>query len=292
MEDSSKKSQVKKYYNQEAAVYTEQYTEEGEEYPANLLRLNIVVNRLNQSSAKSILDTGCGSGFPMIRLLEEGFDVEGFDFSEEMVKEGKQELDNAGYDPKLIYQADLTEENTLPKKTFDVALALGIFPHIPNEKEALLNMRKRLDRQGKVFIEFRNDLFAAYTLNKYSLDFFLNRVIELKKLPDDLTEEVVDFYSERLKEDKPNLSEEGDKISYSDIYAKFKNPLSIEEELFQPNGFSIDNILFYHYHALPPVFENERPELFKELSLKLENPNSWKGYLTASAFVVEATKVD
>lgn len=292
MEDSSKKSQVKQYYNQEATDYTEQYTEEGEGYPANLLRLNIVVDRLNQSSAKSILDTGCGSGFPMIRLLEEGFDVEGFDFSEEMVKEGKQELDNAGYDPKLIYQADLTEKNTLPKKTFDVALALGVFPHISNEKEALLNMRKRLDKQGKVFIEFRNDLFAAYTLNKYSLDFFLNRVIELEKLPDDFTEEVVDFYSERLKEDKPNLSEEGDKISYSDIYAKFKNPLSIEEELFQPNGFSIDNILFYHYHALPPVFENEHPELFKELSLKLENPTSWKGYLMASAFVVEATKVD
>jgi len=74
--------------------------------------------------------------------------------------------------------------------------------------------------------------------------------------------------------------------------AKFSNPLSIKENLFEPSGFSVDNIHFYHYHALPPIFEEKYPEQFKELSLKLEKPNSWKGYLMASTYMVEATMVN
>jgi len=142
-----------------------------------------------------------------------------------------------------------------------------------------------------VIIEFRNDLFASYTLNKYSLDFFLNRVMDLSVMPDELKEDVVEFYSERLKVDKPTLNEQN-RLTYNDVLAKFRNPLSIEEELFKPNGFSVVDFHFYHYHALPPIYENKYPELFKELSLKMEKPNDWKGYLMASAYVVEARKND
>jgi len=41
---------------------------------------------------------------------------------------------------------------------------------------------------------------------------------------------------------------------------------------------------------LPPFFQNLDPKLFRELSLKMENPHDWRGYLLASAFVIEATK--
>jgi hypothetical protein len=68
--------------------------------------------------------------------------------------------------------------------------------------------------------------------------------------------------------------------------------LTIEDEIFKPNGFSVNKIHFYHYHALPPIFENKYPGLFQELSLRLEKPNDWKGYLMASAYVVEAIKND
>ena len=227
----------------------------------------------------------------MIRLLKEGFNVKGFDFSEEMVKEGRKELEKAGYDPNQIFQADLEEDRTLPQEKFDAIIALGVFPHILNETKTLSNLRGMLSKHGLVFIEFRNDLFASYTLNKYSLDFFLNRVIDLSSLPDDTAEEVINFYSERLKVDKPDRKEKS-KISYTDILAKFRNPLNIEEELFIPIGFSIVKIHFYHYHALPPIFENKYPGLFRELSLKMEKPNDWRGYLTASAYVVEARKND
>ena len=266
------------------------YQEGYQKYPANLIRLNMVTKRLKQIDIKTILDVGCGTCAPMIRFLKEGFKVKGFDFSEEMVQNGKLELENAGYDPNLISKGDLDHEETIPDEKFDAVIALGVFPHISNEKNALTVMSKRLNKGGKVLIEFRNDLFAAFTLNKYSLDFFLNRVLDIDSYPDDVAKEVIDFYKERLKVDKVIEQEDG-KLDYTDVLAKFRNPLSIEEELFKPCGFKVDKFHFYHFHAFPPVFENKFPELFKELSLKMEEPNSWKGYLMASAFVVEATKL-
>jgi len=194
-----------------------------------------------------------------------------------------------GYDPNLIQSADLENESSLPKEKFDAIIALGVFPHVLDEKKALSNMRGRLESGGVVYVEFRNDLFAAYTLNKYSLDFFLNKVINLNALPDDFSKELIDFYSERLKLDKPAKNKNG-KISYTNILAKFHNPLNVEKEIFEPVGFSVTKIHFYHYHALPPIFESKNPALFRQLSLNLEDPDDWRGYLMASAYVVEAVK--
>jgi 2-polyprenyl-3-methyl-5-hydroxy-6-metoxy-1,4-benzoquinol methylase len=285
------KQKAKDYYDQEAGDYIKQYQEGYDKYPSNSIRIKFIIERLKKNNVKSILDVGCGTCGPMIKLLKEGFNVKGFDFSKDMVEQGKEELEKAGYSTELIYLADLEDGSGVPNERFDAILALGVFPHVINEKKALFNMGKLLNPNGLVFIEFRNDLLAAYTLNKYSLDFFLNRIINLNSLPQEVQDEVIDFYSERLEVDKP-IKERSGKIRYEDILAKFHNPLSIKNELFEPCDFSIVDIHFYHYHALPPIFEKKYPKLFREMSLKMERPNDWKGYLMASAYVIEAKKKD
>lgn len=291
MNEKQGKEKAKDYYDQAAEDYIRQYQEGYDDYPANSIRIKFIIERLKKNNVKKILDTGCGTCEPMIKLLKEGFDVKGFDFSKEMVELGRKQLKEAGYGPESISFADLEDEQNILDEKFDAIIALGVFPHILDEKKALSNMRKLLNPNGLVFIEFRNDLFAAYTLNKYSLDFFLNRVIDLNSLNQDVRDEVINFYSERLKVDKPIKKEDG-KIAYTDILAKFHNPLNIGSELFCPCDFSVVDIHFYHYHALPPIFEKKDPKLFRELSLKLEKPNDWKGYLMASAYVIEAKKTD
>ena len=288
------KVKINEYYSQETKDYIQMYKDGYKEYPENLIRLNFIINRLKQNKIKTILDVGCGACGPMIKLLEEGFDVQGFDLSEEMIKEGKIELRKAGHDPLLIFQADLENDKYLPNERFDAIIALGVFPHIVDGKKALCNIKTRLNKKGVVFIQFRNDLFAAYTLNNYSIDFFLNRMIDSSSLPDKVLVEVINFYSKQLGVDKPNkkVRKEKNKILYTDILSKFNNPLNIDEELFEPSGFSIVKIHFYHYHVLPPIFKTKYPKLFRELSIEMENPNDWRGYLMASAYVVEAKRND
>ena len=95
---------------------------------------------------------------------------------------GKFELESAKYSSNRVFHADLENNKTMPKRKFDGILALGVFPHIKKEKVALRNIKNCLTKNGKTYIEFRNELFAAFSMNKYSADFFLNELIELEKL--------------------------------------------------------------------------------------------------------------
>jgi len=196
--NSASKDWVEKYYDQEASDYIHMYEKNYLQYPANAIRLDMISRRLRENDSKSVLDAGCGTCGPLIRFLKEGMIAKGFDISEKMVEEGKKELQKEGYDPNLIFTADLEKGENLPLENFDAAVALGIFPHIPNEKQALNNLKKTLKKNGKVFIEFRNDLFSLYTLNTYSNEFFINRLLNVSLLPDELKEEVFNFYQKKV----------------------------------------------------------------------------------------------
>ena len=286
----NKNKTARDFYDQEAQNYKKMYEPGYEHYPANLIRLKLIIKRLNENKARKILDVGCGTAIPMIKLLKHGFDVEGFDYSKHMVEFGKFELESAKYSSNRVFHADLENNKTMPKRKFDGILALGVFPHIKKEKVALRNIKNCLTKNGKTYIEFRNELFAAFSMNKYSADFFLNELIELEKFPIKIRNELVNFYSKKLSIKRPTKLKDG-RVSYNEILARFRNPITIENELFKPEKMKIDKIHFYHFHAMPPIFEKKYPELFRKLSKKLEKSNSWKGHFLSSAFVVEACKI-
>ena len=286
---SGDKKSTKYFYNQEAANYKKMYEPGYQHYPANLIRLKLIIKRLKANNSKKILDAGCGTAIPMIKLLKLGFDMNGFDYSIEMVSFGRKELKLAKFEPNLIYQADLEKKSTIKNKKFDAVLSLGVFPHIKKEKIALENIRNCLKNNGKTYIEFRNELFSTFSLNKFSVDFFVNKMIDFKSLPNKIKTDLLNFYSKNLSVKKTIKQKDG-RISYNDILARFRNPLTIEENLFKPVKMKVDKIHFYHYHSLPPVFEKKYPKFFRKSSQMLEKPDSWKGYFLSSAFVVEASK--
>jgi len=286
----NRKEKALDYYNQEAKVYEDFYRPGYKGYPFQRIRQNFVLELLKNHGVKTVLDAGCGTAVPITEMLDAGMDASGFDFSLDMVLEGKKILENAGHNPDRIFKADLEDESSLPKKKFDAIIALGVFPHILLENIALDNIKSMLNPGGIALIEFRNDLFAAYTMNKYSVDFYLNRLIPSSDLPLNIFNDVADFYVSTLNVEKPQMSD--GKIHYSSISAKFHNPLSVGKDLFEPNGFRVINNHFYHYHALPPIFEKKYPKVFRELSLEMEKTDDVRGYFMASAFVVEARKND
>jgi len=279
------KQYIKRYYDNQAKEYADVYKDNYEGYPANQIRLELIVKHLKEKNIKTVLDCGCGTCGPMIRLLNEGFDVKGFDFSEEMVNQGKEELKKSDYDPELVFLGDI-EDPFQVFGSFDSAIALGVFPHLSNAQKALSNIEKRLNPKGSVFIEFRNGLFSLFSFNKYTYEFLFNKLMDISPLPEEARREITNYFYGRLEMDewKPN--------EYGNTGANFHNPLTIGPWLFNPCGFTIEKIHFYHYHGLPPMFEKKYPKEFRELSLKMEDPDDWRGYFMASAFVVEARKDD
>jgi 2-polyprenyl-3-methyl-5-hydroxy-6-metoxy-1,4-benzoquinol methylase len=296
------KKEVQKHYKSAVDDYTRQYQPIYDEYPANQKRLDFMIKRLFALRPSTLLDCGCGEGSPIRSIAETGIEVWGFDFVPEMVEKAKINLHPKGLSGR-VWAGDITDIKSFRPtdidipETFDVCMAMGVFPHLTDETNALKNMAAVTRNGGRVFVEFRNELFSLFTLNRYSYAFFLDNLMKTESLIakkpgraaeiHEITEKMKPFF--RLDQ-PPVRSGSADAPGYDKILSKFHNPLDLSL-LFNSAGLKIEDIYFYHFHATPPMFEREYPHLFREVSLEMEyDPHDWRGYFMASAFVIEAVK--
>jgi len=290
MMDNDAKRKVIEYYNQEAAHYIRQYREprlDQESYPANDIRLEIVIGRLKTIGCRTVLDVGCGSGGPLLRMLDEGFDARGLDFAPAMVAQARRALEESGHDPLRVTHGDVEDSSTLPPGPFDAIVATGVFPHNLDDGKAYAAVRAALADAGVALIEYRNALMSLFSLNVYSYQFFTRDLLDLAAMPHELAAAARLFLADRFA--VPMVARETEKpIQYDQILARFHNPLVLGEEL-DAHGFRLERTHFYHFHCAPPHFEHSHRDAFRAASLAMERASDWRGHFLASAFVAELT---
>lgn len=96
----------------------------------------------------SVLDLGCGSGYKTKYIKEKGYDVEGCDFSEEMIKISKKNF------PGIIFEVfDIYDLDKLDKK-FDGIFCQAVLLHIPKKDviSILDKMKSLLNVDGYLYI--------------------------------------------------------------------------------------------------------------------------------------------
>lgn len=302
----TKEPEVRSYYQATVGHYADQYGPSWRGYPANLKRLELLIRRARELKIRTLLDCGCGEGTPIRRLHEEaGVDVWGFDFSEKMAQAAGVQLEGKGLKNR-VWPGDITQPASFRPagverpEAFDACLAAGVFPHLrdPEEGNALRNMAAAVRTGGRVFAEFRNELFSLFTLNRYSHEFLCKKLIgtdrlaaaypqerqKIEKLAADLEGSFrMDMPAARPRPD-------GSPLSIDEVLCRFKNPFECPA-LFSEAGLRVEKFHFYHFHALPPFLEEKAPGLFRAASLEMEkDPSDWRGYFMASAFVVEAVR--
>lgn len=121
-----------------------------------------LTNELHLINKKSqILDLGCGPGRYLEPLIKNGFDVYGYDFSENMIKIARKCIN----DDSRIKQGDVTE---LPYRdsSFDLVYSFKVLPHINNIDRALEEIYRVLKPNGVAVLEFYNRNSIRYILNK------------------------------------------------------------------------------------------------------------------------------
>ena len=105
---NNKKSQIKSFdfFNKKDNVeeYTRMYGDINfsVEYPANLQRANIICSILDEIKPEKLIDAGCGTGMPLIQILKMDIDAIGYDKSDNMVKQAKENLEKYGHDPSKV----------------------------------------------------------------------------------------------------------------------------------------------------------------------------------------------
>jgi len=299
---SNDPSPVSAHYDAVAERYHAHYDRErladaSAEYPANYFRLQLLLDSFVSKGIKHVIEVGVGEGTPLVWLGQAGMDVWGFDISPQMVAQAKTTMGIASMDPDRVFLGDIrcpqTYAHVLGNKQFDGLMAMGVMPHVEDDRAALNNMAALVRPGGSLFIEFRNKLFSLFTFNRYTFDFILNDL--LAGVADEVKQEVARDLQGRLRMDMPSVRKTvsgSESPGYDAILSRFHNPFEVVE-LFKQLHFKDIRLLWYHYHPAMPYLGEKMPALFRKEAVALERePSGWRGYFLCSAFVVEATKAE
>lgn len=290
---------VKEFYNRAAKTYEHAHYGGGSTaYPANRIRFKkalqmLALEQTTLGRPLRVLDVGCGTGILIRGARLQGMDATGFDFSTEMVAQAKGSLMP---DTEVVWQGDAEEPFSYPpKESQDAVVCLGVAPHNSNLGLLLDNFARVLRPGGLLLVEHRNSLFSLITANQYSVDFMhdlFNRTHALTRDPKpERTQALRDaseaFYTGMFGAEGRDSFE---KSGYGDI-TRFDNPLELKGR-YEYHGFKWENPIWYHFHAGPPAVEHLDPEVYRELSLAMEDryDRDWPGMFLASAFVAVARK--
>jgi SAM-dependent methyltransferase len=292
--------EIKNHYSGLLQEYIDQYDPDCldtiEEYPANYFRLKLLKKLLEGKAVNRLLDIGAGSGVPLIILAKhlELQEVVGFDFTKEMVRGLKRNLNKSGIQDSYAFQGDANNPRSFEKAVkdgkFDAALMLGVMPHINNDIETLKNLRGSLVAGGRAYVSFRNRLFNLFSMNRLTHEFVLEDL--LSGVDSSIRNITSHELKNRLAMGKPTIRRVNSAggIGYDQILAKTHNPLEAST-LFRAAGFKEVSIHWYHFHATLPWLEGGAvsKELFRSASISLEGSDDWRGNFLCSAYVVEAT---
>lgn len=255
-------------------TYFRDYYGDGAPYPP--VHRKIVRKLLRDARVRRILDAGCGPASLLRHLAKDGLDVYGFDLTPEMVQAGRKVLKARGVPPNRLWTGSVLSRAAYGQRRYDAVVCIGVMPHIPEKSDGrvLRNIRGALKRNGLAVVEARNQFFSLFTLNRYSYEFFVNDLIPAKMKPK------ARRLRRRFRMDLPPVRK-----GYDEILSRTHNPLVLRDR-FVRAGFKDVRLHFYHYHALPPMLERESPGTFRRASLAMEDPEDWRGYFMASAFLV------
>lgn len=287
-------------YSTWGSRYYKEYYENKFAYPP--IHTEIVRDLLKKNGIRTLLDAGCGPASMLRDLDLPGLLRFGFDITPEMLVEGKRVLATQGVPDNHLWSGTVLDAQAFRRgpsaapEYYDGVICFGVLPHVSagSDLTVLSNLMSAVRPGGMVACEARNELFSLFTLNRYTRDFLGSRLIneqaliasardssELEALQRELEDLGRHFCMELPRIRKGYENEPG----YDEILSRTHNPFEMRELAIQVGLRNVE-ILFYHYHALPPMLESIVPEIFRKASLNMENPKDWRGHFMASAFIL------
>lgn len=290
---------VKDHYDGSAPTYHEQYDPEKvwqhDEYPSSYFRLLKVIDILRDRGATSVYELGAGEASPII-AIREALDVEirASDLSPEMVRFGKENLQNHKMDPDWLTELNILDKEAVRAEAArvgqsDAVLALGVIPHVEDDAWFVEAMSLFLKPGGTLILQFRNSMFSMFTFNRLTKELILEDL--LAPVPDKFKSVVEADLDQRLAVDKPpKRTWDRDAPAYDEILARFHNPFELAE-VVKAQGFTDLSYRWYNFHpTYPMIASGIDPQEYRQAQVDLEEDKSWRGMFLCSAGLIIATK--
>ena len=288
---------VASHYDGSASTYSDQYNEDkiwtNEEYPANFFRLKLVRRILADAGVTSLYEHGVGDATPLVTIAGDGIRVAGNDVSPEMVKFARANMTEHGLDPEAINLLDVQSHDAIDAErnragSFDAVMALGVIPHVEDDRWFVDSMDKFLEPGGRLLLQFRNSMFSMFTFNRLTKEFVMDEL--LPDVPENIREIVSADLDQRLAVDKPPKRTRPTGDGYDEILSKFHNPFELSE-IVKSFGYKELQFHWYNYHpAYPMLAGSIDPKVYRQAQMDLEGDTSWRGMFLCSAGLIEAVK--
>ena len=288
---------VASHYDGSASTYSDQYNEEkiwtNEEYPANFFRLKLVRRILADAGVTSLYEHGVGDATPLVTIAGDGIRVAGNDVSPEMVKFARANMTEHGLDPESINLLDVQSYDAIDAErqragSFEAVMALGVIPHVEDDRWFVDSMDKFLEPGGRLLLQFRNSMFSMFTFNRLTKEFVMDEL--LPDVPESIREIVSADLDQRLAVDKPPKRTRPTGDGYDEILSKFHNPFELSE-IVKSFGYKELQFHWYNYHpAYPMLAGSIDPKVYRQAQMDLEGDTSWRGMFLCSAGLIEAVK--
>ena len=253
------------------------------------------------------LDIGCGAGEMLERLVALGVPPEnlaGVDYSPSMVEKARARLTARGLGAITLTPSDATSLRETPDASLDLVLSIQVYGYISRELEdRYYGEANRVLRPGGFLITAEaNCLFDLFTLNRFTVAFhrenFLTQAFQGDSL-EAVSGRLAGLLTKPELPPRPAPVENGANYVASllsdagtrytshreQTFTKRENPL-VYGQILRRHGFDLRDLAFYHFHACPPLFFYEQPEL-ERTAETLEDSlcRAWQGNFMASSFV-------
>lgn len=285
MDIAAQKRSVTEFYNKTQGTFDISYDWNGPIYPSNRVRMDHCLDQLAKAGAYRILDAGCGTGIILLELLARGYDAYGFDLSHEAIVECRARLLAAGHDPGRALEGDLEWTDLTDGVLFDAVIIMGAFTHPLDHAKALRSLRKQMKYGGLLIVELRNELFKLFAHDELVLGFY-RQILPPGSVADQALARLSAVLPPRASVSKGDTATEEHEQFFS-VPSVWRNPLTVHDE-YRSAGFSVSDLLFFHWHAAPPSYTDPALEdQSRAQALALEHyPHDWRGYFMASAFLL------
>ena len=156
---------------------------------------NFFQNILKEHDAETVLDIACGTGFHVVTLAANGFDVTGADGAPNMLAQARENAARFGMTDVRLVEAEWTRlTDAFAGERFDAVICLGnAFTHLFEEsdrRQTLDQVYRLVNEDGIAIIDQRNyDAILDNGYHSKHQSYYLGEMVEVR--PEELTEEML-----------------------------------------------------------------------------------------------------
>ena len=213
---------------------------------------------LRESSAKTVLDCFCGTGFHVAMLREMGYEADGIDISGDMIARARQNLDERGVVAD-IRECDVKQAASAVDRNYDCVLSMGnSLPHEfgdENVLAALTNMYGLLNKGGTCAIQIEN-----FDLLYEDHERFIPSVYQRMEEGTDSFIFVIDYHENKVVFNILSIIERGHEPKFSVDVVEY-NPLWADKLKWLMKKAGFTDISFYEDFSMTPIGKNRTYDL-------------------------------